>query len=415
MKILYINNYHYIHGGSETVYFNTAELFKEHGHDVMFFSLKRADNNASEYSNYFPDAIDIKTHGIFNKFKGAISYFYNKEAAANLEKLIKIEKPDIAHLHIFWGGLSPSILKVLKDYNIPIVHSVHEYRIVCPAYTFKNGNNEVCEKCGGGNFWHCALNRCSKGSFALSSIMTAEMYYRNMYYHPAKYIDAFIYVSKFCRDIHLKYDERLKKCRNWAIYNFCCSNVLANMVEGLDTYTSYYLFYGRLSYEKGISTLIEAFALCPNLKLKIVGTGPEEKALKDRCHERSLMNIEFLGYKKGTELYDLVKKAKFVCVPSEWYENNPMTVIESYSLYTPVVGAKIGGITEIIQDGKTGYLFDSGSVKDLVEKLEVASGMDKEEYSKMKLQAWNFSKLNFDRELHYKTLLSIYETVLKSK
>ena len=160
MKILLINNYHFRHGGAEAVYFNTADLLKQHGHEVIFFSLNREENDLCEQNSYFVDAIDQDCRGFINKIKGVSRYFYNKKAAIALDKLLNDYKPDVAHIHLFWGGLSVSILETLKRHKIPVVHSVHEYRMICPAYTFKDGTNKVCEECGSGHYWHCMKKNC---------------------------------------------------------------------------------------------------------------------------------------------------------------------------------------------------------------------------------------------------------------
>lgn len=413
MKILLINNYHFRHGGSETVYFNTADLLAKHGHDVIFYSQKRLDNIPCEQSNYFCDAIDLNTKGFINKVKGVKHYFYNKDAAIGLNNLLKVESPDVAHLHIFLCGLTMSVVDVLNKHHIPIVNSVHEYRMICPAYTFKDGNNNICEKCGSGNYINCIKRKCSKGNYLLSTIMAAEMYYRNIFHHPAKKIDAFIFVSNFCKNIHLKYDRLFAKKTCKVLYNFRNSDVIENIELGLQTYNSYYLYYGRLSFEKGVKTIIDAFSSFPEETLKIVGKGPIANELQNFCKRKRLNNIEFLGFKTGKELYSLISNAKFVVVPSEWYENNPMTIIESYSLRTPVIGASIGGITEIIREGITGYLFKSGSKKDFSNVLKKCNSLSKEDYIRLKENAEYFSNENFDSEKHYNRLIEIYSAVIK--
>lgn len=408
MKVLLINNYHFRHGGSETVYFNTADILRQHGHEVIFLSQRRDSNVACDQSTYFSDAIDFQTNGLFKKIKGIKHYFYNNDAAKGLENLLKHETPDIAHLHIFLCGLTMSVVDVLKRHHIPVVNSVHEYRMVCPAYTFKDGNNSVCEDCGARGYWHCVKKRCCKGSLLLSWIMATEMFYRNRFHHPAKSIDAFIFVSKFCKDIHLKYDERFSNKMCEVLYNFRNSDVMENRDDTIETSNSYYLYYGRLSYEKGIKTLIDAFSVFPNERLIVVGTGPIEEDLKSYCVSNNVSNIDFLGFKSGMELYDLVRRARFVVVPSEWYENNPMTIVEAYSLRTPVIGAAIGGISEIIIDNVTGYLFKSGSKDDLVRVLSETLSLSKKNYMKLKKNAESFSDANFDQEIYYKKLMDIY-------
>ena len=413
MKILLIDNFHYRRGGAEVVYLNTADMLLEHGHEVVFFSQKWDNNIETNDIKYFPTGYSVQSAGFLNKLKCIRNYFYNLDAATCLENLIKIEKPDIAHIHLFWGGLSPSIYKTLKKHQIPIVHSVHDYRMVCPGYTFKNGNDEICEKCEGKKFYNCLLNRCSKGSFFMSALMTLEMYYRNSIHHPADFIDEFLFVSRFSRDKHLQFDEKFRKAKVDVLYNFTNSDVLNTRNSCLDTFGNYYLYYGRLSFEKGIDTLINAFCEYPNVKLKVVGTGPLEEQLKSKCKGCNANNIEFLGYKTGKELYDLVANAKFVCVSSECFENNPMTIVESYSLRTPVIGAAIGGITEIVVDGKTGFTFESGNVESLCAAIDKTLSVDKDTYKSMKQHAEDFASENFNPEKYCQKLIEIYKALIQ--
>lgn len=414
MKVLLINNYLYRRGGAEVVFLNTGELLKAKGHEVVYFSQEWKENIPCDDAKYFSKGIDTKSTGIIDKFKGVSNYFYNSEAARQLEKLIEIEKPEIAHIHNFWGGISGSIFKVLKKHNIPIVHTVHDYRMVCPGYAFKNGKNEICEKCAGKHFLHCISNRCSRGSLAMSTIMCAEMYYRNSFTNPLDNIDSFMFVSNFSYNKFLQYAPRYKEKHCVTMYNFQDAEVLAQADKELATYNGYYLFYGRLSYEKGIQTLINTFCTLPSLKLKIVGTGPLEKELKELCATKGAANIEFLGFKTGEELFGIIKNAKFVCVPSEWYENNPMTIIESYTLRTPVIGAAIGGITEIIEDEKTGYRFQTGNENDLKRVVENAELLNEEEYARMKDYAEEFAEKNFGKEPYYTNLMELYKQTISN-
>lgn len=406
MKVLLINNRHFYGGGTETVYFNTANLLREAGHEVVFFSFRDVRNVPCEHDMYFADK--------GNKLEQLCHYFYNKNASRKLEELIVAEKPDIAHIHLLWGGMSPSILEVLRRNKIPIVHTVHEYRMVCPAYLFRDGKGRQCERCKGGRFYQCLLHRCSKRSFLESFFMTLEMYYRNYKYHPTGLIDGFLFVSNFTRRKHVEHDSRFSNVRAQVLYN-CPDSIIKDSLDvTLDTHKSYYLYYGRLSLEKGVETLLRAFEHHSQLKLKIVGTGPLEKDLKCFCMEKGLTNIEFLGFKTGKELFDLVARAKYVCVPSECYENNPMSVVESYSLATPVIGARMGGTAEIVNDGETGFTFESGSVDSLISVINRSERISKEDYCKQKSAAYNFGIDNFSREVHLKKLLSFYDTVLKN-
>ena len=399
MKVLLINNIFYRKGGSEAVFFNTAEILKKHGHEVVFFSFKREENVACEQSEYFPE--------LGGKAKQMISYFWNKEAARQLEKLIIAEKPDVAHVHLFWGLMSPSIFGVLQKHNVPLVHTAHDYRLVCPGYTFKDGKGEACERCKRWNYYQCALHKCSKGNIVLSTVMSTEMYTRQLFKNPLKNIDGFIFVSKFSEQKHIEHHNEYKDAHHIVLYNYTSPMLEPAMEKKED----YFLFYGRLSYEKGIPTLLKVFAKNPELKLKVVGDGPLGDGL--RSEYASYKSIEFLGYKSGLDLFELVRNAKFVCVPSEWYENNPMTIVESYSLGTPVIGANIGGIPEIIEEGKTGLLFESGNVSALEEQVVKAAATTGKDYEAMANAAFAFYEQNFSEKHHYEELMKFYNSVIK--
>lgn len=408
MKVLQINVFNYRKGGSEAVYFSTSELLRQHGIEVVNFALKWSENVKSPYDKYFPESKDTR-HGILKSVKNIVNYFYNAEAAHNLENLIEKEKPDVAQIHLIWGQITGSILPVLKKHGIPIIFTIHEYRIVCPAYTFRNGLGMVCEDCKGKYFYKCIENKCCKGSRVLSVMMAMEQYFRNRFLNPAKYIDGFIYVSKFARQMHEKYMPALKDKPNIVLYNLADNIVDVPKKKK----QKYFLFFGRLSYEKGIKTLISAFAQLPECLLKIAGTGPLETELKDYVKTSNIKNVEFLGYKSGKELTDLVENAYFIIVPSEWYENNPMTIIEGYASGVPVIGAKIGGIPEIVVEEKTGYLFNPKDKEGLINTIKKANTLTEEEYDKLQHNALDFAKHNFNKDNYYPRLMDFYKKFAK--
>lgn len=405
MKVLLIDVYNYNKGGAETVCFNTGKLLEEHEHQVIYFTLKWNDNNPSPYSKYFPESKETR-RGTFKQVKNMVNYFYHFEAARKLEQLVLDEKPDIAHIHLLWGQITPSIFPVLRRYHVPILFTVHDYRIVCPAYTFRNGSGRICEDCKGKYFYRCFTHTCCKGSKVMSAVMAAEQYFRNAFFNPAKYIDGFLYVSNFARNLQEKYMPVVKTTPNITLYNFSTSIVENSKIMPNN---KYFLFFGRLSYEKGVKTLLEAFKDLTDCQLKVVGTGPKEDELKEFVHTFNMQNVEFLGYKQGQELRDLVANAYFVIVPSEWYENNPMTIIEAYSVGTPVIGAKIGGIPEIVVDGETGYQFVSGSSKDLESKIVVANTLSQDEYIQLSAGTLKFAHENLSVENYYPKLIAFYK------
>lgn len=408
MKILQINVFNYRKGGSEVVYFSTMELLRMHGEEVVNFALRWPENYPSEYESYFPESKETRSE-LLKPVKNIINYFNNREAARKLEQLIEKERPDLAHMHLIWGQITGSILPVLKRHNVPIIFSIHDYRIVCPAYTFRNGKGEICEQCRGRNFYHCVINKCTKDSYLLSVMMAIEQCYRNRFFNPAEYIDGLIYVSQFAKQMHEKYMPELKEKRNIVLYNLA-DKILDAPAQKTDRY---FLFFGRLSYEKGVKTLISAFKDMPNCNLKIAGTGPLEDELKDYTKSNNVTNVEFLGYKSGKELTDLVETAYFIIVPSEWYENNPMTIIEGYAAGVPVIGTNIGGIPEIIEEGVTGYLFTPANSVDLTRVVKAADSLPVEQYSNYQQNALSFARKHFDREKYYPQLIGFYNQLVK--
>lgn len=399
MKILLINNFHYRKGGSETVYFNNAKLLRQAGHEVCFFSVRREENFETTYSQYF-----ISDSSKMSKAKGLLKYFYNSEAATKLEQLILEEKPDIAHAHLMWGCMAPAIFKVLRKYNIPLVHTVHDYRMVCPAYTFTSGG-KICEECKGKYFYKCAAKRCSKGSLLMSTVMAIEMFSRNVLFNPAKNISGLIYVSNFAKDIHERYSPSIKKVPSMVLYNCTEEPYKKENNKG-----DYFLYFGRLSYEKGVELLIDTFKELPDAKLKIVGTGPIEKELKQKAVGAS--QIEFLGFKSGDGLHQIIRNAKFVIVPSQWYENNPMTIIEAYSFGTPVIGSNLGGIPEIIQNGTTGFVFEHNRKDSLMETLSSAMNIGNEAYHQMIINAFKYYEAHFSENGYAGKLVDFYKKIL---
>ena len=408
MKILEINVFNYKKGGSEAVYFNTTKLLAEHGHEVVNFALKWSENLPSKFDKYFPESKETRS-GVLRPIKNILTYFYHPEAAAKLEKLILAEKPDIAQVHLIWGQLTPSILSVLKKHKIPAVLTIHDYRLVCPAFLFRNGKGEVCEQCQGKHFTKCISNACCKGSKGLRVMMAAEQYFRNTFFNPAKYVTGLLYVSDFSKSIHEKYMPALKELPSLQLYN------MAQNIDNASEYAnndSYFLYFGRLSSEKGVGTVIDAFSRRQELKLIVVGTGPEENALKELAASRHADNIKFVGYKSGAELENIVRGAKMILVPSECYENNPMTIIEAYSFGIPAIGARIGGVPEIVVEGKTGFQFESGNPESLCAALDKAAKSNETAFKEMSENALAFAKENFEKEQYYSKLIKFFESLV---
>ena len=410
MKILQINNCHYNRGGADVVYLNTGKLLEIHGNEVSYFSIKNELNEKTKFKKYFVEGVDFLNISLIKKILHFFRFFYSKESKLKLSELIKDYRPQIAHVHLYKGGLTPSILGVLKKNKIPVLVTLHDYGFLDPHNLLLDGNLNISEKCITGSSFNCVKHKSNRNSYLLSLVSSLEYIYHSKLFPFDKYFNTIVAVSKFSRDLHLKSNKF-----NWSIdhlYNF--SPLLNNQEETIKQESNYLLYFGRLSKEKGIKTLIDAVEkLDIKIDLKIVGTGVLEIELKKYIHDNNLTNIKLLGFKKGNELHELIRESKFVIVPSQWYENNPMTIIESYCFGVPVIGSRIGGIPEIIDEGKTGFTYEMGNVDDLVVALTKGINLSEEEYIILKNNARVFAEENFSPSLHYNKLMNLYKKTIE--
>lgn len=391
MKILQINNNHFNLGGAEVVYLNTIQLLSENKHTVLSLSRENKNNIRTAAKEYF---IPFK-----NNF---ISKFYSQQTSRLIDKIIKSEKPDIAHIHNIIGGITFSVLSQLKKNNVPVVATIHDFRLMCPSYVFMNGKKEICERCKGGHYFNCIKYKCVPGGFPKSLVVSVESYIRDFVFPFENLIDKFIFVSSFSMNKFLEVNPSLSN-KAEHIYNFSNKESSTLKLKG-----NYFLFFGRLSHEKGIPTLLQAFDKVSNLKLKIVGDGPLKSIVEQNKNE----NIEYLGYKSGSELNDLILNSSFIIVPSECYENNPLSIVEAYANSKPVIGSRLGGIKEIVLDEKLGYTFEHGNTDDLINILNKASNITDEKYNELSENSRKFYEDNFSQHNHYKKLLNVYNKTL---
>lgn len=415
MKILLINVYNWRKGGSEAVFFNTADLLEKAGHEVVRFTLKWDENLPSKFERYFPESKATR-RGPLRPLANLVNYFYHFEAARKLEELIDAERPDIADIHLIWGQLTPSILRTLRRRGVPAVLTAHDYRIVCPAYTFRDGQGRVCERCEGHKFYNCLLHKCSKGKLVESAIVTAEQYFRNAFFNPARMASAMVFVSDFSRRKHLEFMPALGKLPLLTLHNMAAAGISRpKTAQEIADAEPYMLYFGRLSAEKGLPTLVEAMKQCRDVKFKVVGSGPLEEQIRRTIAAEGLDNVGMLGYRTGSDLAALVRGARLTLVTSECYENNPMTIVESYAAGVPVIGSAIGGIPEIVDEGSTGFLFAPGNAAELATAIRRGWEMTPAELAAMSEAAADYARNHFDPEAYGESLVSFFQRVIASK
>jgi glycosyltransferase involved in cell wall biosynthesis len=407
MKLLFVDKYHYTKGGSETAFFSQMKLMKKMGHEVFPFSMRHERNMPSVYSRHFVKNIDYSNMNTRKKIINGFKIIYSLEAKKRIGEVINDVRPDIAHLHIFQHQLSPSIIWELKKNGIPIVHTVHDLKIVCPNYLMMTQGN-ICERCIGGSYYNCILRKCSKGSLPNSIVLAIEAYLHRLagtYSH----VDAYICPSRF----YMKMLEKGGVDREKLFH-------IPNFIDPRDfepKYRSdedYMVYFGRLSAEKGILTLIDAVSYTKSMKLLIVGCGPIEDTIKEKIRALGLENLVFmLGYKSGSELHEIIRKSRFVVLPSEWYENAPYSVLEAMALGKPVIGSDIGGIPELVLNGKNGYLFKRGDALSLAIQIERLS-VDERKIEDMGRESRKLIEEKYTGEFYYEKVLKIYNRIMKT-
>ncbi len=357
-----INKFLYPNGGSETYIFKLGEELKRQGHEVEYFGMAHEKNLVGNRTNTYTSNMDFHGGSIFSKLFYPVKTIYSVEARRKIRIVLEDFKPDVCHLNNFNYQLTPSIILEIKKwsrkYNHPcrIVYTAHDYQLVCPNHMCRNPlTDKNCEKCLSGNYLNCLKNKCIHSNAIKSAIGMMEAF---VWRHSRAYksIDWIICCSGFMKsklDRHPVFREKTV-----ALHNFIDKTEIKN-VEKKD----YVLYFGRFNREKGIATLVKACKQLPDIPFVFAGTGSMENLFE------GIDNIKNVGFKKGTELARLIAEARFSVYPSEWYENCPFSVMESISLGTPVLGADIGGIPELIRDANDGMLFASGDEADLKAKI----------------------------------------------
>lgn len=403
MKVLLVNKYHYFRGGSETYYFGLAELLRKAGHEVIFFAMEDEHNLPCAQSEYFVSNVEFNGKlSALDQLKAAARMVYSLEAKRKFDKLLRNEKPDIIHINLFHRVLTASIVDVAKKHHIQIVFTMHDLNCICPNHTMLN-HGKICEACLRGNYMNCVKCVCFKDSRlkCLMAAIESEYNKRSGLYNK---IDCFITPSEFYKNLLMK--SGLTKKRIIHMKNFLPAET-EYAIRGKRG--DYVLFFGRLSYEKGILTLIEAMKHV-KAPLLIVGTGPEEDAIRQKIAVSGLSDrVTLLGFKSGTELWSYVMNAGCVVIPSEWYEASGYTACEAQAMGKPVVVTDAGGLPENIVNGETGIVCPMSDVKKLAEAINCIMIIPDEGYERMARLAVNNAQVLFDASRYVQRVMDIYQ------
>lgn len=414
MKIVIVNLRYFISGGPERYMFNIKEVLESNGHEVIPFSVKHNLNEQSEYKSYFLDQIGTGDEVYFDKYRKTNindiaklfgRMFYSFEAKKKLSELIKETKPDLVYILCYQNKISPSIIDAAKKFNLPVVIRISDFSMICAAnILYLTGSQKICEKCISNGKHNLVLNKCFHNSY-LYSILKYFSFKLHDITKVYEKVDAFVAPSAFTKKKFVQYGIPESKILHIPTF------FNANRNGGIIEYGDFALFIGRVDPDKGIKTLIDAF-INTKYKLKIIGSSSSDykeyliNYLKDKEHE-----ISFLGKLDFVDIIPFLQQCNFTIVPSEWYDNFPNVILESFAYKKPVIATNIGSLTELVEHQRTGLLFKYKNSQDLRTKVEELFN-DK---GKTKLLGENaFEKLNteFSRENHFNNLISLFKSVL---
>jgi len=389
MNVLFVHNRYIQPGGEDAVFEAEVSLLRKNKHKVSIF---------------IEDNSKLKK---INPLKVAIETIWSKNSLTEIQKLIKKEKPNVVHFHNTFLRISPSAYYACKDAGIPVVQTLHNYRLICPgALLFRK--RKVCEQCVGKAIpWPGVLHGCWRNSRAGTALVTTMLAVHRLLKTWTEKVDIYIALTEFARKKFIEGGLPAEKIV-----------VKPNFVEpdpGAKDYKigNYVLFVGRLSQEKGLFTLLKAWKLVKNIPLKIVGDGSLRESLENFVNRANLSKkVEFLGRCSRKEVIQLMHKARFLVFPSEWYECFPMTIAEAFACGLPVVASRLGAMAEIVENGRTGLHFNTGDPEDLATKVEWA-WTHPQEIAEMGCEARREYEAKYTAERNYEILMEIYRKAIE--
>lgn len=418
MRILMINKFLYPNGGSETYIFKLGEYLISQGHEVQYFGMEHKGNQVGNRVNSYTTDTDFHTSNPFKKLTYAVKTIYSEEARRKLRKVLNDFKPDICHLNNFNYQLTPSIILEIKawekqtKHKCKIIYTAHDYQLICPNHMCNiPSTHENCEKClvqdckseksfkHKIDFSHCVKNKCIHNSKLKSIIGAVEATHWNTW-EVYKNIDTVICCSQFLKT---KLDTNpILRSKTVVIHNFTTKETSDINSEDKKPYI---LYFGRYSKEKGVETLLEVCKELSDIQFVFAGKPANgEEHLLDKIH--AIPNIKEVGFLTGENLDKTIANAMFTVYPSEWYENCPFSVIESQMLGTPIVASNIGGIPELLDDEKTGLLFEPKNRKML---KNIIAMLYTDTHSLEEMRRNCLSKQFMDMETYYKKLMVYYK------
>jgi glycosyltransferase involved in cell wall biosynthesis len=385
MKILQVHNHYQFSGGEDTVFSNEYKLLTYYGHEVIQFTKSNKD---------------IDNYNIFQKSKLFFNAVYSRSAFEVVLKIIQENKPDVCHVHNTLTLITPSVYYACKEMGVPVVQTLHNYRLMCSnAYLFRNG--KVCEECIGKSLYHSVKYGCYRNSRLQTFVLARTLEWNKRQGTWNNLIDAYIALTEFSKQKFIEGGIQENKI-------FVKPNFLFEDPGYSEKNEGDFLFAGRLDVTKGFNVLIKAAEKLPDVKFKVAGDGILRSNLD------GVLNIEYLGQLNRNDLILELKKSGAIIFPSVLYETFGLSIIESFACGKPVIASNLGVMAEIIENGRTGLLFEPGNVDDLVKKILWAKN-NPEKMKEMGLNARKEFEEKYTPEKNYKILMNIYEKVIESK
>jgi len=355
--VLGIHNYHYLRGGSERYFLELGRQLAARGHRVLHLSTAHPRNEPAPGPAAFVEPIGLERPRLADLWR-----FHHAPAAARaVEGLLARERVDLAHLHIYYGQLTPAVLAPLVRAGIPIVQTLHEYKLLCPVHTLLS-RGTPCEACGGRAFWHALPRRCNRGSLARTAVSVSEAYVARAL-GVDRHVTRFIAVSEFVRAKMLAHGFAPERV---VTVPHC---IAAHALEPATGPGAHVLYAGRLEDYKGVGTLLEAAAGAPDLPVLVAGEGPARATLERRLARGDLAHVHLLGFQEPERLAALVRASRCVVVPSRSYETFGLSALEALASARPVVASAIGALPELVREGENGFLVPPGDAARLAERL----------------------------------------------
>jgi glycosyltransferase involved in cell wall biosynthesis len=401
--LLSINNYFYPRGGAEVLFLEQNRMFESIGWQVVPFAMRHPKNLSTPWAGYFPDEIELgRDYGFADKLLRAQRVIYSLQARRKMRELLDHVRPSIAHAHNVYHHLSPSILPVLRKRGIPVVMTIHDLKLACPAYTMM-AYNQPCARCRGGKIHNVVVHRCIKGSFALSSLVMVETFVHRLFRLYEANVSRFIVPSRFILEKLVEW--------GWSRDRFA---YIPNFVD-LERFRpdaeigNRFVYCGRLENLKGVATLLRAAALARQ-PLTLVGSGPDEVRLR-KLSEQLGADAIFLGHQTKDALAAVIQSARAIVVPSECNENAPLALLEAYAAGRPVIGSRMAGIPELVREDETGALFPAGDVEALAAVLDRFAKLPTGRLAALGAAGRNWVEQDFSAASYRNRLLTLYESL----